>query len=182
MSGTAVEVDDSNITVSPLNWSTGTLAPNAEDVQTVTVSTTANTNETTYTLTATATCDQNASVTDSATSELLVSSVTNTMHVDSINMSLKIAGINTNAIALVTIVDATGAPVEGVTVEGNWSNATSDTDSGVTDTIGQVSVSSDKVRNAPSGTNFTFTVDNVSLTGWEYDPASNTETSDSITV
>ena len=93
----------------------------------------------------------------------------NTMHVASIDMSLKTAGPNTNAIALVTIVDATDAPVGGATVEGHWSNATSDTDSGTTDASGQVSLNSDKVKNAPSGTNFTFTVDNVVKDGWTWD-------------
>jgi hypothetical protein len=108
MGGTAV--DDSNVTVSLNNWSTGTLAPNAEDVTTVTVFTTESTPETPYTLTATATYDQDASVTDSDTSELEVSSETNTMHVASIDMSLsnKTAGPNffTRAIAIVSIVDA----------------------------------------------------------------------------
>jgi len=107
----------------------------------------------------------------------------NSMHVASIDMSLKTAGPNRNAIALVTIVDADGAPVGGATVEGHWSNATIDTDSGVTGVSGEVSLKSNKVRNALSGTNFTFTVDNVSsLTGWIYDPTANVETSDSITV
>ena len=180
MGGTAV--DDSNIMVSPLNWNTGTLAPNAENVTTVTVSTSPSTPETTYTLTATATCEQNISVTDSATSELVVSSVTNAMHVASIDMSLKTAGPNINGIARITIVDAGGALIGGATVEGHWSNATTDTDSGLTDTSGEVALNSDKMKNAPSGTNFTFTVDDVLLTGWTYDQAANVETSDSIAV
>jgi hypothetical protein len=180
MGGTAV--DEATIDVSPLNWNTGTLAPNAENVQTVTVSTTSSTTETTYTLTATATCDQDASVIDSTTSELVVSSVTNEVHIASIDMSLKTAGPNTNAVALVTIVDAAGAPVGGATVEGHWSGATTDTDSGLTDTSGAATLDSDKVKNPPGGTVFTFTVDDVSLTGWIYDQAANVETSDSMTV
>ncbi len=180
MTGTAV--DDSNITVNPLNWNTGTLAPNAENVTTVTVSTNSSTPEKAYALNATATCDQNTSVMDYATSKLVVSSLTNAMHIASINMSLKTAGPNTNAIALVTIVDANNNPVGSATVEGRWSNATSDTDSGTTDASGHVSLDSDKVKNPLSGTTFTFTVDGVSLTGWTYASASNVETSDSITV
>ena len=93
----------------------------------------------------------------------------NTMHIVSIDMSLKTAGPNTNAIALVTIVDAADAPVGSATVEGHWSNATSDSDSGTTDGSGQVSLNSDKVKNAPSGTNFTFTVDYVVKDGWTWD-------------
>jgi hypothetical protein len=105
-----------------------------------------------------------------------------TMHVVSIDMSFKTAGPNRNAIALVTIVDAAGVPVEGATVEGHWSNATTDTDSGLTDANGGVALNSDKMRNASSGTIFTFTVDSVSLARWAYDPAANVETSDSITA
>ncbi|RZN36788.1 MAG: hypothetical protein EF813_06415 [Methanosarcinales archaeon] len=180
MSGTAV--DEATIDVSPLNWNTGTLAPNAENAQTVTVSTTASTTETTYTLTATTTCDQDASVIDSAASELVVLSVTNEMHIVSIDMSLKTAGPNTNAVALVTIVDAAGVPVGDATVEGHWSDATSDTDSGLTDVNGEVALDSDKVKHLPGGTVFTFTVDDVSLTGWTYDLSANVETSDSIPV
>ena len=60
----------------------------------------------------------------------------NTMHVNSIDMSLsnRITGptTHTKAIATVTIVDASNNPVGGATVEGHWSGATSDTDSGTT--------------------------------------------------
>jgi subtilisin family serine protease len=103
---------------------------------------------------------------------------TNIMHVSDIYMSLKIAGINVNAIATVTIVDADGN-LEGATVFGQWSGATNDTDSGVTDASGQVSLVSDKVKNLKSGT-FTFTVDDVTKYGWTYDTPANVETSDSV--
>ncbi len=108
--------------------------------------------------------------------------ITDNMHVKSIDMSLKKAGINVNAIAAVTIVDATTKPVGGATVSGHWSGATTDTDSGITDINGQVSLKSDKVRNPASGTTFTFTVDDVAKAGWTYDSTANVETSDSITV
>jgi len=109
-----------------------------------------------------------------------------TMHVHSIDMSLgtKTAGKNifTYGIAQVTIVDAAGAAVEGASVEGHWSDVTSDADSGITDANGQVTLESDEVKNAPVGTTFTFTVDGVVLAGWTYDSAANVETSDSITT
>jgi len=92
--------------------------------------------------------------------------ITDGMHVSNIDMSLKIAGINVNAIATVTIVDADGDLVEGVTVSGQWSGATSDVDSGVTDVNGRVSLKSDKVKNPPNGTIFTFTVNNVIKDGY----------------
>jgi hypothetical protein len=103
-----------------------------------------------------------------------------TMHVSAIDMSLKVAGPNVNAIATVTIVDAYGMPVSGATVSGHWSGETSDTDSGVTDSNGQVIFKSDRRRNPPSGIIFTFTVDDVVKAGWTYDTNANVEISDSI--
>ena len=108
------------------------------------------------------------------------------MHVADISMNLPSAQRGPNrwsyAIATVTIVDAGGKPVEGATVSGHWSGATGDSDSGVTDADGKVSLQSDKVRNAASGTTFTFTVDDVALSGWTYNSTLNVETSDSIIV
>ena len=104
-----------------------------------------------------------------------------TMHVDSIDMSSKKAGPNVNAIAKVTIVDASDNPVGGATVSGHWSGKTSDSDSGITNTSGQVSLKSDSIKKPSSGTIFTFTVDNVEKAGWTYVPGANNETFDSIT-
>lgn len=109
------------------------------------------------------------------------------IHVASIEMSplsTRSAGRNIfmRAAATVTIIDASDNPVEGATVYGSWSGATSDTDSGVTDATGNVTLESDQVKNAPSGTIFTFTVTDVSKSGWDYDSESNVETSDSTPV
>ena len=102
------------------------------------------------------------------------------MRVGSIEMSIKRAGVNVNAIATVTVVDVNGAPVEGATVYGRWSGLTGDSDSGITDTRGTVSLNSNKVKNA--GGTFTFTVDDITKDGWSYDSEANEETTDSITV
>jgi len=107
---------------------------------------------------------------------------TNIIHVSDIYMSLKIAGINVNAIAKVTIVDANDNPVGGAIVSGSWSEATSDMDSGVTDTYGKVSLQSNKVKNPPIDTTFIFTIDNVEKAGWTYSSEANIETYDSIKV
>jgi serine protease len=104
------------------------------------------------------------------------------LHVANIDMTLKTAGINTCALATVTIVDAGNSPVEGVTVYGSWSGATSDTDTGATDGNGQVTVESDKVKRAAASETFTFTVEAVTKDGWTYKPVDNVETSDSIAV
>ena len=134
----------------------------------------------TYLVTLTVTDDDGANDTDTA--EVIVTDVAAipTMHISSINMATKTAGINTNAIATVKIVDADNNPVGGATVSGNWTNLTSDTDVGITDASGIVILQSDRVKRA-SGT-FTFTVDDVSLSGWSYDLSANVETNGNITA
>ena len=113
---------------------------------------------------------------------------TNVMHVHSIDMSLskRTAGKQTNiftrATAVVTVVNTTGIVVEVATVEGYWSNATTDSDYGPTNSTGQVSLDSNEYKNAPDGTNFTFTVDSIAKDGWTYDPDANEETSGTIFV
>ena len=152
--------------------------------------------EGTYTVTASAT----GYIDDSQTVEVLKNQTTegvdfaltptpipsNIMHVSDIYMSLGhvVAGINKfyTAVATVTIVDSGDNPVEGATVSGHWSGATSDSDSGVTDVDGKVSLQSDKVKNPISGTTFTFTVDDVTKDGWTYDSGANSKTSDSISI
>ena len=113
-------------------------------------------------------------------------SSTGTMHVHNIDISFNkaTAGPNTfyTAVATVTIVDASDNPVEGATVSGHWSGATNDTDSGITDIYGQVSLESDKVRNPAGGTTFTFTIDDVIKDGWTYGSGANSETFDSISI
>lgn len=103
----------------------------------------------------------------------------NAMHVGSIDMSTGSSERGQNvfvwAVATVTIFDESDNPVEGATVSGHWSYSTSDSDSGVTDAGGQISLKSDSVKN-PSETTFTFTVDSVTKTGWDYVPSENVET------
>jgi hypothetical protein len=89
--------------------------------------------------------------------------------VAAIGVNTEKKGPNVYAIATVTIKDAVDESVliEGAAVSGHWSGLTKDSDSGVTDASGEVSLSSDKVRNASSGT-FTFTIDDVIKDGYEY--------------
>jgi len=127
----------------------------------------------------------------SDTNNFAVDNPVQTMHVKSLSLALKTAGINTSAQATATVFDAKGNPVEGATVSGHWEGATSDSDSGVTDVNGQVTLQSDKVKRASSGTIFTFVIDNVTKDGWTYDASANGDfngdeasgdTSSSITV
>ncbi len=107
------------------------------------------------------------------------------MHVYSINMFLETHGKNTKAMAEVTIYDAEDNPVPYAMLYGHWENATSDSDSAESDVNGVVSrwdLASDQLKSPPSGTTFTFVVDNIVKEGWTYDPEANVETSDSISV
>ncbi len=103
------------------------------------------------------------------------------MHVSGIGMEIQKTGINTEAIATVSVVDVNGAPVEGATVYGSWSGLTTTGESsGVTGSAGKVAFTSGKVKRVDSGT-FTFTVNNVVKDGWDYN-LQNTVTSASIQV
>ena len=84
-----------------------------------------------------------------------------------------------SGIATITIKDDGGAVVSGATVYVDWSGATSESQSNVTDANGQVVLESSKVKN---GGTYTVTVTNVSKSGTNYNPTLNIETSDSITA
>ena len=86
------------------------------------------------------------------------------------------------ATATVTIVDDDGSPVSGATVSGRWSGAATDSDTGITDSSGRVTLRSNWVFNAASGSSFSFTVNSVSSSGLTYDPAANQETTDTVVV
>jgi PKD repeat protein len=94
-----------------------------------------------------------------------------TLHIDSIEMSterIKSNGWYTYATATVTVVNASsGNPVEGAVVSGSWSELTSDTDSGTTNSDGEIALYSYLVKNA-AGT-FTFTVIGVEYGDLEWD-------------
>ena len=101
------------------------------------------------------------------------------MHVDDIAMSYQQAGRNYKAKAMVAIVDANSAPVEGATVYGIFSGATNDIESGVTAADGQVTLTS---SNKKDGGTWQFCVDDVVKSGWTYDPAANVQTCATITA
>ncbi len=105
-----------------------------------------------------------------------------TMFVGDIAMSLAYQGPWVSARATVTIVSSDGQPVDGATVYGKWSGATSGSVSGTTGSDGKVTFTSARVRSPSSGTTFTFCVTDVVKSGWTYDSTQNVETCDSISV
>lgn len=102
------------------------------------------------------------------------------MHVESIDMLKNTLWFLKRAVAVVTIFDADGIPVEGATIYSTWSGLTSESESGVTGSDGKVTFYTNWIWGG-SGT-CTFTVDDATKTGWTYDPGANKETSDSITI
>lgn len=105
------------------------------------------------------------------------------MHVVNIEMGIteRWRGWYKAGTATITIVDASNNPVQGATVYGRWSGAASDSDSGVTDELGQVTFQSD-YKWARSSLTFTICIKNVEKTDWTYDESANVETCDSITT
>ncbi len=128
--------------------------------------------------TVTLTVKDNGNLTDTHTATVTVTDApTNTMHVESIDMKV-VRGfwIYRQVRATILITDSTGNPVSGAKVTGNWSGAYNKT--GVSATTGIDGKASFKSK-WRSGT-FTFTVTDVSKSGWIYDSSQNKETSDSI--
>jgi len=101
------------------------------------------------------------------------------IHVANIEMNVErtFFGIFGRGRAEVTTVDQNGQPLVGATVEGAWSGLVSGTRNANTDTGGIAALTSSWTWS--HGT-FTFTVQDLTDSGYAYDPAANEETSDSI--
>jgi PKD repeat protein len=100
------------------------------------------------------------------------------MQVADIAMSLKVQkNGSARASAVVTVREGNGNVVPGATVSGSWSGVVSASASVLTGSNGSAAFTSPQTRAA--GT-FVFTVTGVALAGYAYTPATNTETSDSI--
>ncbi len=102
------------------------------------------------------------------------------MHIAGVDMATQRNGANIRAKATITVVDESGNPVSGVNVSGHWSGLTIDSDTGITDSSGKVTVYSDWKKKA-KGT-FTFTVDNLVKSGMDYDSSADVAKSGNVTV
>jgi len=91
------------------------------------------------------------------------------MHVDSIAIQVQKVSRNTYATATITIADGSNVGIQGVFVTGQWTinGVKADVDSGYTNANGQLlNVQSNSIRNAPSGSQFVFTVNGAYKPGW----------------
>ncbi|NIM06605.1 MAG: PKD domain-containing protein, partial [Armatimonadetes bacterium] len=125
----------------------------------------------TYTVTLTVTDNSTATDSDTATVTITEAPPIPTMYVSAVDVALVSRGWGRKvyATAAVSVADEYGSPVGSATVYGHWENATSGSDSSATDSSGSVSFKSDALRLPPSGTTFTFVVDDVVKAGWVYD-------------
>jgi PKD repeat protein len=103
----------------------------------------------------------------------------NVIHVAAIYMSVISVSGGKAAQAKVVVVNPTNQPVSGVMVSGSWSGLVSGTSSGASSTDGSVLLTSPKTKKTDV---ITFTVTGITGTGYQYDPAANVETSDSIST
>ena len=84
-----------------------------------------------------------------------------------------------SGIATITIKDQLGSTVTDATVNVDWTGATTESMSNVTNGSGQVVIESKKVKN---GGTFTVTVTGVNASGYNYNDTLNIETFDSVTA
>jgi len=99
--------------------------------------------------------------------------------VNDITMGWRKQGNSYYGQATVEVREDGGSGVAGALVRGEWSGAVSCIDLGTTGSDGTVML--DSPGNRDGGT-YTFTVTDITLGGYAYNPALNLETSDSITV
>ena len=125
-----------------------------------------------HTLTATATDTLAQTASDSRGIIVANGSQPGSLHVGDLDGSASAKGRSGKWEAQVTIMvhDNTDTPVAGATVSGAWSGATSSSVSATTGTDGTAVVTS---GNMDSGDIVTFTVDQVSVSGWGYDSSAN---------
>ncbi|MGB2351709.1 MAG: InlB B-repeat-containing protein, partial [Akkermansiaceae bacterium] len=106
------------------------------------------------------------------------SGITPEMHVSAIDLAVQRKGKNYSGVVTVKIVDsATGLPISGANVQGDFSGIFSETAGALTDASGEATLSTSAKERLPFS--YTFTVTGVSMSGYIYQPASNNETADS---
>jgi hypothetical protein len=123
--------------------------------------------------TITATVADSGSVSGSASISITVGIVSQTLHAESVSMSLTKINKNWRATATVFVNDQADLPKSGATVTGNWYLNTTLIQTGatgVTGANGSVAISSPN-KTAQTGDTFRFVISNIVLAGYEYNPA-----------
>lgn len=128
----------------------------------------------TYAVLLTVTDDEGATGSTSQDVTVSEAGTASTMYVESITtVTVKTGGAQGHVEATVTVLDDLGAPVEGATVSGTFSDDASGSDTQVTDANGIAVLSSDNITARPS--NIGICVDDVTHASLTYDPAANTD-------
>lgn len=100
------------------------------------------------------------------------------MHIEDIALSLRVhKNGQAEAVASVTVRDANGNAVPGATVSGTWSGVVNSSTSAMTGSSGVATMKTQRTRAQGS---FTFTVTAISLAGYQYVPASNKESTATV--
>jgi hypothetical protein len=96
------------------------------------------------------------------------------IHVGDLDASTTVRRNNWSATVTITVLNSGGSPVANVTVTGNWSDsANGSTNTCLTDSNGQCSVTTGNMKNNVSST--TFSVTDLSGAGYTYDSSANTD-------
>ena len=80
-------------------------------------------------------------------------------------MDLDVSAAGSQAVVTVQVLDEQGNPVQGATLNGQWSGVVSGGVSGMTDVLGQVSFLSKRTKETGQ---FVFGITGVSLMGYTY--------------
>ena len=130
------------------------------------------------TFTATLSVTDNSGATSTTSAIITVGAATSgQLHVSSVGMSAQGNKKSGFAQATVSVLDQNNTAASGAVVTGAWSGIVSGTGTGTTGSGGTVSISSPKT--GAHGT-ITFTVTNISKSGFTYNPSANAQTSGSI--
>jgi serine protease len=121
--------------------------------------------------------DASGNTSQSSDSTFTTSSSASEMYIYNIAMSKESRNRRYRATAVITVRNTNGNAVSNATVYVRWTGAVTQNQSGTTNSSGQVTFTTNRVRR--NGT-FTVTVNNVTHATYTYNPALNIETSDSI--
>jgi PKD repeat protein len=155
---------DPDGSISAYEWNFGNGTPLAYGTDVSHTYTTAGTYTASLKVTDNSGLSSTKTVTITATSTTSVTSSTQMFASTTVTLSTNKGG-QTQAIAYVTVKDGNGKAISGASVAGTWSGAVGGSGSGTTGTTGVAAISSSRTKS--TGT-FTFTVTNVTLSGFTY--------------